>query len=133
MAESGDRREVASAKAPAAIGPYSQALQANGFVFVSGQIGLDPATGELEAGGFKAQARRVLRNLGAVLEAGGVGFDDVVKVTIYLSDIADFADMNSVYAEYFRDPFPARAVVEVAALPKGAGVEMELVALAPRA
>lgn len=123
---------IATEHAPKAIGPYSQAIVANGLVFVSGQIPLDPATGALVAGDIAAQTRRVLENLGAVLKAAGSSFDAVVKTTIFLVDMNDFPIVNEVYAEYFKsDPKPARATVGVAALPKAAKVEIELVALAP--
>ncbi|RMH18432.1 MAG: RidA family protein [Acidobacteria bacterium] len=121
-----------SADAPAAIGPYSQAFSAGGFLFTSGQIGLDPATGEL-AQGFAAQARRVLANLGAVLAAAGCGFDDVVKTTIYVTDLGNFALLNELYAEAMGEHRPARSTVEVAALPKGALVEIDLIARLPPA
>ena len=126
----GDRTVIASGGAPAAIGPYSQAVQAGGFVFVSGQIPLDPATGALVAGGAAAQAERALQSLRAVLEAAGSGLDRVVKTTIYLTDLADFAAVNAAYAGYFPAAPPARASVLVAALPRGAAIEIEAVALA---
>lgn len=118
----------ASDGAPRAIGPYSQAVSADGWLFTSGQVGLDPATGELVPGGFEAQARRVFENLGAVLTAAGCGFGDVVKATVYLADMADFATLNGIYAEAFGDHRPARSTVQAAALPKGARVEIDLVA-----
>lgn len=114
--------------APRAIGPYSQAVSADGWIFTSGQVGLDPATGELVPGGFEAQARRVFENLRAVLAAAGCGFGDVVKATVYLADMADFATLNGIYAEAFGDHRPARSTVQAAALPKGARVEIDLVA-----
>lgn len=114
--------------APRAIGPYSQAVSADGWVFTSGQVGLDPATGELVPGGFEAQARRVFENLRAVLAASGCGFADVVKATVYLADMADFATLNGIYSEAFGDHRPARSTVQAAALPKGARVEIDLVA-----
>lgn len=114
--------------APRAIGPYSQAVSADGWLFTSGQVGLDPATGELVPGGFEAQARRVFENLRAVLAAGGCGFDDVVKATVYLADMADFATLNGIYSEAFGAHRPARSTVQAAALPKGARVEIDLVA-----
>lgn len=118
----------ASDGAPRAIGPYSQAVSTDGWLFTSGQVGLDPATGELVPGGFEAQARRVFENLGAVLTAAGCGFGDVVKATVYLADMADFATLNGIYAEAFGDHRPARSTVQAAALPKGARVEIDLVA-----
>lgn len=114
--------------APAAIGPYSQAVAVDGWLFTSGQVGLDPASGQLVAGGFEAQARRVFANLRAVLEAGGCGFADVVKATVFLVDLADFMTLNAIYAEAFGTHRPARSTVQVAALPKGAKVEIDLVA-----
>jgi len=124
------KRAVTTDGAPKAIGPYSQAVVAGGFVFCSGQIPLDPATGEMVAGDVEAQTRRVLENLRAVLEAAGSGLDRVVKTTVFLADMGDFPAMNQVYAGFFGDVPPARAAVEVAALPKGARVEIEAVALA---
>jgi 2-iminobutanoate/2-iminopropanoate deaminase len=117
--------------APAAIGPYSQAVSSDGLVLTSGQIALDPATGELETGGFEAQARRVFANLGGVLAASGCGFGDVLKATVYLVDMADFPVLNRVYAEAFGEHKPARSTVAVAALPRGARVEIDLLARRP--
>jgi 2-iminobutanoate/2-iminopropanoate deaminase len=117
--------------APRAIGPYSQAVSADGWIFTSGQVGLDPATGELVPGGFEAQARRVFENLGAVLAAAGCSFGDVVRATVYLADMADFATLNGIYADAFGDHRPARSTVQAAALPKGARVEIDLVARRP--
>jgi 2-iminobutanoate/2-iminopropanoate deaminase len=114
--------------APRAIGPYSQAVSAEGWLYTSGQVGLDPATGELVAGGFEAQARRVFENLRAVLAAAGCDFADVVKATVYLADMADFATLNGIYTEVFGSHRPARSTVQAAALPKGARVEIDLVA-----
>jgi 2-iminobutanoate/2-iminopropanoate deaminase len=125
------RQAVSTGNAPAAIGPYSQAIALGQLVFCSGQIGTDPATGELVEGGIEAQADRALRNLAAVLDASGVGFDDVAKVTINLADIADFAAINDVYARFVHDPPPARSTFAVAALPKGARVEIEAIAVRP--
>lgn len=124
------REVVATPAAPAAVGPYSQAIRAGGFVFCAGQIPLDPATGALVEGDVAAQTARVLENLKAVLEAAGTGMDRVVKTTVYLQDMTDFAAMNEVYARYFPKDPPARAAVQVAALPKGARVEIEAIALA---
>ncbi len=115
-------------RAPKAIGPYSQAIKAGSFVFCSGQVALVPATGELLAGDVEAQTRQVLTNLGAVLEAAGVSFREVVKTTIFLADLADFQRVNAIYAEYFPDPPPARATVEVSRLPRGALVEIDAIA-----
>lgn len=122
---------IATSDAPAAIGPYSQAIEAGGVVYCSGQIGLDPATGQLVPGGTAAEAERVLENLRAVLAAAGLGFEHVVRVTIYLTDLADFATVNDIYGRYVREPHPARATVGVAALPKGARVEIDAVAVKP--
>lgn len=121
-------RRIQSPRAPAAIGPYSQAIRAGGLVFVSGQIALDPATGALASGGVAEQTRRCLENLGAILEEAGLSFRDVAKTTVFLTDLSAFAEMNAVYAEFFPQPAPARATVEVSALPKGALVEIEAVA-----
>jgi 2-iminobutanoate/2-iminopropanoate deaminase len=124
------KQEVKTEKAPKAIGPYSQAIIAGGFVFASGQIPLVPATGELNTGTTADQTRQVLQNLSAVLEAAGSSLADVVKATVYLKDMNDFAQMNAVYGEFFKSPFPARAAVEVARLPKDVKVEVEAIALA---
>jgi 2-iminobutanoate/2-iminopropanoate deaminase len=116
-------------EAPAAIGPYSQAVVVDGqWVYTSGQVGLDPRTGELVAGGFEAQARRVFANLAAVLASAGCGFGDVVRATVYLADMADFSVLNGIYAEAFGSHRPARSTVQVAGLPKAARVEIDLVA-----
>lgn len=128
---SGGPEAVRSAGAPAPIGPYSQAVRAGGFLFLSGQIGLDPATGALVDGGVAAECRRALDGLKEVLEAAGVSLGSVVKTTIYLTDLGDFAAVNDVYGGYFTEPFPARATVGVASLPRGARVEIEMVAVAP--
>ena len=119
---------VHTANAPAAIGPYSQAVCAGGFVYVSGQIPLDPATGEFAGPDIRTQTRQSLRNIAAILAAAGSGMDRVIKTTVLLKDIGDFAAMNEVYAEAFTAPYPARAAFEAAALPKGALVEIECVA-----
>lgn len=115
--------------APKAIGPYAQAISANGWVFVSGQIPIDPATGELIEGDVAAQSERVLRSLAAVLEAAGASMSSVVKTTVYLSDMGSFGAMNEVYGRHFGDHRPARATVEAAALPKNVAVEIDAVAL----
>ena len=121
---------VSTPGAPGAIGPYSQAIKAGGFVFASGQIPLDPATGAITEGDITAQAHRVLQNLGAVLKAAGTSYDRVVKTTVYLADMADFPAVNEVYARHFPgDEPPARATVAVAGLPKGVDVEIDCVAL----
>jgi len=113
---------VSTAGAPQAIGPYSQALKANGFVFTAGQVALDPATGELVAGGITEQTGRVMENLRAILAAAGTDFSGVVKTTVFLVDMADFTDMNEVYGRVFGTHRPARSTVAVAALPRGARV-----------
>jgi 2-iminobutanoate/2-iminopropanoate deaminase len=117
-------------RAPAAIGPYSQAVRAGGFVFLSGQIPLDPATGKMIEGDIEAQTRRVMENLAAVLAAAGTSFEKVVRTTIDLTDLGDFAKVNAIYGERFPQQPPARATVQVAALPRGANVEIDLVAIA---
>ncbi len=121
---------IASDQAPRAIGPYSQGVKAGGFVFFSGQIALDPTTGELCAGDVVVQAERVMDNIGAVLTAAGLAFADVVKTTIFLVNLADFAPVNEVYGRRFPDGPPARSTVEVRGLPRGALVEIEVIALA---
>ncbi len=121
---------IATDQAPAAIGPYSQAVQAGGMLFCSGQIPLDPATGELVSGDIGLETRRVMENLRGVLTAAGCGFDQVVRTTIYLVDMADFPVVNEVYGDYFPAAKPARATVAVAALPKGVRVEIDAVAVA---
>lgn len=122
------RDPVQTDAAPAAIGPYSQAIRAGGLVFSAGQTGSEPATGEL-ADGVAAQADRALQNLAAVLQAAGTGFDRVVKTTIYLVEMADFGAVNEVYARHLSPPYPARSTIAVKALPKGALVEIEMIAL----
>jgi 2-iminobutanoate/2-iminopropanoate deaminase len=121
---------VATDGAPKAIGPYSQAVKVNGLVYTSGQISLDPATGNLVEGDFATQAHRVFQNLEAVLVAAGTSFDRVLKATVYLTDLANFTTLNTIYAETFGDHKPARSTVEVKGLPKGAALEIDLVALA---
>ena len=117
--------------APQALGPYSQAVAAGRWLYTSGQVGIDPATGELADGGFEPQARRAIANLRAVLASAGCAFSDVVKATIYVVDLADFATLNAIYAEAMGDHRPARSTVQVAALPAGALVEIDLVARIP--
>ena len=121
---------VSTPDAPAAIGPYSQAVKAHGFVYTSGQIALDPATGNLVEGSFEEQVHRVFRNLGAILRAAGTDFNRVLKATVYVTDLGNFATLNTIYASYFGDHKPARTTVEVPKLPKGGAVEIDLVALA---
>jgi 2-iminobutanoate/2-iminopropanoate deaminase len=123
------RTVIATPAAPAAIGPYSQAIRAGNLVFTSGQIPLDPASGQMVTGDLAAETRRVLDNLAAVLAAAGVGFADVVKTTIFLTDMGDFAAVNALYAERFAGAPPARSTVQVARLPKDARVEIEMIAV----
>lgn len=121
---------IESAQAPAAIGPYSQGVRAGSYCFFSGQIPLHPVTGELVEGGIVAQSEQVMANLAAVLAAAGLTFAQVVKTTIYLTDLRDFAEVNTIYGRFFEGIYPARATVQVAALPKGAQVEIECIAWA---
>jgi 2-iminobutanoate/2-iminopropanoate deaminase len=125
------RTPIATPSAPAAIGPYSQAVAADGFLFCSGQLGLDPATGDFAGPGVEAQAERAMTNLRNVLEAAGLTFADVVKTTVFLADMADFAAVNAIYGSFVGDPPPARSTVQVAALPKGGRVEIEAIARRP--
>ena len=120
---------IATTSAPGAIGPYSQAIEANGFVFVSGQLPLDPATGAFVPGGADAQAGQSLKNLEAILSAAGCTLADVVKTTVFLTDMNEFAAVNAVYAKFFESACPARSAVQVGALPKGALVEIEAIAV----
>jgi 2-iminobutanoate/2-iminopropanoate deaminase len=122
------KHAISSPDAPKAIGPYSQAVRAGQLLFLSGQVPLDPATGQMVTGDIAAETRRVFENLAAVLKAGGRSFADVVRTTVYLADMNDFAAMNEVYGQYFSEPFPARATVQVARLPKDARVEIDLIA-----
>lgn len=122
------RQAISTNVAPGAVGPYSQAIASGDLVFCSGQLGLDPATGELVDGGVEAQAERALRNLEAVLDAAGVSMNDVVKTTIFLADIGDFAAVNAIYARHMPDPAPARSTFAVGALPKGGRIEIEAIA-----
>lgn len=123
-----DTRAVHTDGAPAALGPYSQAIVAGGFVYTAGQIPLDPDSGELVEGGVEVQAERVLENLGAILAAAGSSFSKVVKTTVFLSDMDDYAAVNEIYARYFREPYPARSAVQVARLPRGVRLEIEAIA-----
>ncbi len=125
------RASISAPDAPQAIGPYSQAIQAGSLLFLSGQIPLDPATGEVVTGDIRVQTRRVLENIGAVLAAAGVSFDAVVKTTVFLADLTEFAAMNEVYGTFFTDPAPARSTVQVARLPRDVRVEIETIALLP--
>jgi 2-iminobutanoate/2-iminopropanoate deaminase len=122
------RQAVSTSGAPSAIGPYSQAIAVDGFVFCSGQVGLDPQSGELVSGGVEAQVERALRNLEAVLDAAGLGMADVVKTTLFLTDIGDFGAVNAVYGRHMPEPPPARSTVAVRGLPKGALVEVDAIA-----
>lgn len=124
------KQTIATKNAPAAIGPYSQAVKANGFLFLSGQVALDPASGQVVPGDIRAQTERVMKNLEAVLAAAGSSLDAVVKTTVYLIDLGDFAAMNEVYARFFPLAPPARATVEVRRLPRDAMVEIDLMAVA---
>ena len=122
------KKNINTSAAPAAIGPYSQAIEANGMVFVSGQLPVDPATSNFAEGGIKELTRQSLTNMQAILKEAGLTLDNVVKTTVFLADMADFAEMNEVYAEFFSAPFPARSAVAVKTLPKGARVEVECIA-----
>lgn len=124
------KKVISTANAPAAIGPYSQGIQKNGMVFVSGQLPIDPKTGEFAGADIASQAEQSLKNVQAVLEEAGLTLEDVVKTTVFLKDINDFAGMNEVYARYFAGECPARSAVQVAAIPKGALVEIEVIAIA---
>jgi 2-iminobutanoate/2-iminopropanoate deaminase len=121
---------ISTDKGPKAIGPYSQAVKANGFIFISGQIPINPATGDIEVGDIGQQTTRVLENLKAIVEAAGSSLDKAVKVSVFLKDMREFAAMNAVYAKYFPETPPARATVEVARLPRDVGIEIDIVALA---
>ena len=125
------RKVIHTDGAPKAVGPYSQAVKAGNLIFTAGQVGLDPTTGKLVEGGLEVQARRVMENLKAVLAGAGTDLSRVVKSTVFLADIADFASFNNIYAEYFPSDPPARSAFQVAALPLGARVEIEMIALAP--
>lgn len=122
------KKVISTPKAPAAIGPYSQAIQVGNLIYTSGQIPIDPATGQLVEGGIKEQTRQSLNNIQAILQEAGLSMASVVKTTVFMADMADFADMNSVYAEFFTEPYPARSAVAVKTLPKNALVEIEVVA-----
>jgi 2-iminobutanoate/2-iminopropanoate deaminase len=122
------KQAISSPEAPKAIGPYSPAVRAGQLLFVSGQVPLDPATGNMVEGDIAVQTRRVLDNIGALLKAGGLAFSDVVRTTIFLADMNDFTAVNEIYATYFSQPFPARATVQAARLPKDARVEIDVIA-----
>lgn len=121
-------KQISTQNAPAAIGPYSQAIEVNGFVYASGQLPIDPATGAFPEGGVKEQTRQSILNVKAILEEAGLVLSNVVKTTVYLADMGDFVAMNEVYSQFFAQPFPARSAIAVKALPKGALVEVEVVA-----
>ncbi len=127
------KKIISTNEAPAAIGPYSQAVRSGNFLFCSGQIPLDPKSGEIAPGDIEAQTRRVLDNIAAVLRAEGLTFDNVVKTTIFLTDLGDFQTVNEIYGSYFKQNPPARSTVQVAALPKGANVEIEVIAAVEKA
>ena len=122
------KKVISTSKAPSAIGPYSQAIQVGNLVYTSGQIPIDPTTGVFAEGGIKEQTRQALLNVKAILEENGLSMNDIVKTTVFMADMNDFADMNAVYAEFFTEPYPARSAVAVKTLPKGALVEIEVVA-----
>jgi 2-iminobutanoate/2-iminopropanoate deaminase len=122
------RQGVSTASAPSAIGPYSQAIRAGGFLFVSGQVPIVPETGQMAAGDIAAQTHQVMRNLGQILDAAGASFGDVVRTTVFLADLNEFAAMNEVYGSYFDSPAPARATVQVARLPRDARIEIDVIA-----
>ena len=124
-------KSIHTNQAPAAIGPYSQAIEANGMIFASGQIPIDPATGQFVEGGIQEQTRQALTNARNILQAAGTDMENVIKTTVYLSDINNIAAMNEVYAQFFTEPFPARSAVAVKDLPKGALVEIEVLAIKP--
>ena len=126
---SADREAIASPRAPGAIGPYSSAIRAGSLLFVSGQIPIDPATGALVEGGIARQTEQVMRNIGALLEAAGAGFQHVVRTTVFLADLNEFAAMNECYAKFVTDPPPARATVQVARLPRDVRVEIDAIAV----
>jgi 2-iminobutanoate/2-iminopropanoate deaminase len=122
------RQAISTSSAPAAIGPYSQAIRAGSLLFVSGQIAIDPATGKMIDGDLAAQTHRVMKNLGAILEAAGASYANVVRTTVYLADMNDFPAMNEIYGTYFPPPAPARATIQAARLPRDARVEIDLIA-----
>ena len=122
------KKVIATSEAPAAVGPYSQAIALGNLLFCAGQIPLDPKTGDLVAGSVEEQTTRVCENIAAVLKANGMNFTNVVKSTVFLTDLANFAAMNGVYAKYFQEPFPARSTIQVAGLPRGSQVEIEVIA-----
>ena len=124
-------KTIQTTKAPAAIGPYSQAVEANGFVFASGQLGINPATGEFVEGDVQTQTRQALTNARAIMNEAGLDLNNVIKTTVFLSDMANFVAMNEIYSEFFSEPYPARSAVAVKTLPKNALVEVECIAVRP--
>lgn len=126
-----ERTQITTANAPAAIGPYSQAIAAGACIYCSGQMGIDPSTNQVVKGGVSVETEQVLRNLTAVLKAAGASLNHVVKTTVFMTDLSQFADMNGVYETFFPKPPPARSTVQVAALPRGASVEIEAIAVKP--
>lgn len=122
---------IATDKAPKALGPYSAGVSTGAFVFTAGQLGLDPATNELVSGGIEAETNQALKNVKSILESAGSSLENVVKTTVFLRDMADFARMNVVYGQFFIDNYPARSTIQVAALPKGGAVEIEVIAIGP--
>ncbi len=125
------KKVISTIHAPAAIGPYSQAVQAGNLLYTSGQLGIDPKTGDFVPGGIKEQTEQVFKNLIAVLEAGNASLNQVVKTLVFLSDMSDFASMNEIYSQYFKEPYPARSAVAVKTLPKNGLVEIEVIAVLP--
>lgn len=123
------KKTIQTQHAPAAIGPYTQAIEAGGFVYTSGQIAIDPATGDMVQGGIETQATQAMNNLKAVLDAAGLTLDDVIKTTVFVNSLDDFAAVNAIYARFFSPPFPARSCIEATRLPKDALIEIEAVAL----
>lgn len=124
-----EKQAISTDKAPKALGPYSAGVRSGNFIYTAGQLGVDPASGEFVVGGIEAETRQALTNVKNILEAAGASMADVVKTTVFLRDMNDFAKMNAVYAEFFSEPYPARSAVQVAALPKGGAVEIETVAV----
>ena len=125
------KEQISSDKAPKALGPYSAGIRIGDLIYTAGQLGIIPAIGELAPGGIEAETRQALENISAILEAAGTSMSQVVKTTVFLRDMNDFARMNNIYAEYFIAPFPARSTIQVAALPKGGAVEIEVIAILP--
>lgn len=123
-----NKRIISSPAAPKAVGPYNQAIEINGFLYVSGQLPIDVATGEFVPGGVKEQCVKVFENIGHILKEAGYGFENVVKTTVYLTDMSDFATMNEIYANFFKEPYPARVAFAVKGLPKGSLIEADVVA-----